>query len=248
MMQPTDLTSTALRELEVIATIAGDLDAADYDGRSNLPNWTVEDLMRHIVNVAFGHAEALHRARLTVAEAPAVAAVTAPREQLASALRSVLAHSTDGSSALDRTNDPIVPLPYASLPASLAGFVLLVEYGTHRYDMEQTVTGAGTLAADVADVIADRLDLVLTTLASTQDPPVTSIRLEPDNHPAQTLVWQSGTWGSGPSDATPDCLVRGPAEAIVLFVTGRIPATDERLATDDPAGALAQFKTLFPGP
>lgn len=248
MTQPTDLTM-ALRELDVIATLADDITTTDYDRPSNLPDWTVEQLVRHIVSVAFRQAEAFHRACLTITEAPAEATLTAPREQLASTLRSALAHITSGSNALDTASDPVVPLPYAALPVSLAGFVLLVEYGIHRYDIEQTVTGAGTLADEVAGAIADRLDLILSTLASTEAPPVTSIQLEPDGLPAKPLVWQSGKWESAANDGqTPECVVRGPADAMVLFAFGRVPATDDRLAIDDPTGALGQFKTMFPGP
>lgn len=250
MNQPTDLTM-ALRELDVIATIADDITTTGYERPSNLPDWTMELLMRHIVDGAFRDAEAYYRACHAVTEAPGDAAVTASREQLASTLRSVLAYVTSGSAALDPVSDPVVPLPYASLPASMAGFVLLIEYGIHRYDVEQTVTGTGTLADDVAAAIADRLELILVTLASASadEPPVPSVQLEPDGRPATTLAWQSGKWGKATDDGQkPDCVVRGPADAVVLFAFGRVPATDERLAIDDPTGALAQFKTMFPGP
>lgn len=65
MNQQADLPATALRELDTIATIVDDIAPPDYDRPSTLPGWTVEQLVRHIVTVAFRQAEAFHRARLT---------------------------------------------------------------------------------------------------------------------------------------------------------------------------------------
>lgn len=248
MNQQADLTAMALRELDVIATIVDGIAPLDYDRPSTLPGWTTEQLVRHIVTVAFRQAEAFHRARVTVTEAPTDATVRAPREQLASLLRSVLTHATSGSSGLDPTDDPVVPLPYASLPASLAGYVLLVEYGIHRYDVEQAMTGAGVLAGDVAEAMADRLGLVLLSLASPDEPSIRTISLEPDGRPATTLAWDSGKWTTTDDGLQLDCVVRGPADALALFVTGRVTATDDRLTVEDPTDALRHFKTMFPGP
>lgn len=248
MNPPTDLTAMAFRELDTIATIADDITEADFDRASNLPDWTTEQLLRHIADVAFAQAEALHRARFDVTEAPTMTSLTAPREQLAETLRSVLAHARRGVSGLDLGTDPVVPLPFGSFPASLAGFVLLVEYGIHRYDVEQTITGAGTLPDDIAEAIADRLSLVLMALGSADTPPAMTIRLQAEGRPAATLTWQSGRWANAAEDATPNCVVSGPGDAVVLFATGRVPTTDSRLVIDDPARALGHFKSMFPGP
>lgn len=248
MDQQADMTAMALRELDVIATIVDDIAPPDYDRPSTLPGWTVEELVRHIVTVAFRQAEAFHRARLTITDAPADATVTAPSQRLAAMLRSALAHATSGTSSLDPSSDPVVPLPYASVPASVAGFILLVEYGIHRYDVEEAMTGAGRLADDTAEALVDRLDLVLPALASSDEPPMKTIRLEPDGRSATMLVWGSGGWGRSTDGEEPDCVVSGPADALVLFVTGRVAPADDRLITQDPAGALRHFKAVFPGP
>jgi hypothetical protein len=43
-------------------------------------------------------------------------------------------------------------------------------------------------------------------------------------------------------------LVQGPADALALFISGRIPRTDERLVVQDAADGLRYFKAMFPGP
>jgi uncharacterized protein (TIGR03083 family) len=242
------MATIALRELGAIASIADDLPASSYDRPTALGGWTVEHLVRHVTAVALRQAEAFHRARFTVTEAPTDATVTCPTERLPTTLRSVLAHTTSGVTSLDPDGEPIVPLPYASLPASLAGYVLLVEYGVHRYDLEHAITGDGALADDVADAVADRLALTLPSLASPDEPPIRTIRLEPSGHAATTLTWHAGHWETIDNPPQADCVVRGPADALGLFVVGRITATDDRLGVEDPRGALTHFKAMFPGP
>jgi uncharacterized protein (TIGR03083 family) len=248
MSMPPAMTTIALRELGTIASIADDLPASSYDRPTALEGWTVEHLVRHVTAVALRQAEAYHRARFTVTEPPTDATVTSPIERLPATLRSVLAHTTSGVTSLDPDSEPIVPLPYASLPASLAGFVLLIEYGVHRYDLEHAITGDGALTGDVADAMADRLALTLPSLASPDEPPIRTIRLEPSGHAATTLTWRSGRWKTIDDSPRADCAVRGPADALALFVVGRITATDDRLGVDDPTGALTHFKAMFPGP
>lgn len=248
-----DLAAIALRELGETAALADGMTTGDYARPTALPTWTVEDLIRHVAGVAVRQAEAFHRARFTVADTPSDATIAAPVERLAPTLRAVLAHCAGGVDGLDGAegpddSDPVVPLPYASLPASLAAYVVLVEYGVHRYDLELALSGKATLAPDVAGAIVDRLDLTLPALAAPGEPPVDAIRLEPEDRPATALAWRSGRWTGG-DDAEAGCVVRGPADALALFVVGRVtPADDDRLAAEDPAGALAHFKTMFPGP
>jgi uncharacterized protein (TIGR03083 family) len=243
-----DMAMIALQELSVMASLVDDLRIGDFDRPTALPGWTVEQLVRHVTAVSLRQGEAFHRARFTITEAPTDATVTAPREQLAPTLRSVLEHCTVGVTRLETSDDgPIVPLPFASLPASLAGYVLLVEYGVHRFDLEKALSGVGTLAPDVANAMADLVGLTLPSLAASSDPPVDRIRFEPHGRSATTLSWQSGKWRMT-QDPESSCVVQGPADALALFIAGRIPWTDERLAIQDTADGLRYFKAMFPGP
>jgi uncharacterized protein (TIGR03083 family) len=136
MKPPPDMAAIALRELGLVASIVNDLPKPDFARPTALPGWTVEHLVRHVAATALRQAEAFHRARFTITESPTNATVTAPLVRLPTTLRAVLAHCANGIHSLDVANEPTVPLPYASLPASLAGYVLLVEYGIHRYDLQ----------------------------------------------------------------------------------------------------------------
>jgi uncharacterized protein (TIGR03083 family) len=248
MNAPPDLATVALRELGVITTIVDDIAEPDYTRPTALPGWTIEHLVRHVTSIALRQAESFHRARFTIAEAPTNATITAPIERLPATLRSVRAHCASGIASLDAADEPIVPLPYASLPASLAGYVLLVEYGVHRYDIEQATTGTGVLASDVGEVITDHLGLTLPALAAPIEPPTHTIRFEPHDRSPTTLAWRCGRWASTDNDAQTTCVVRGPADALALLVAGRIATTDDRLTIEDPTNALAHLKTMFPGP
>jgi hypothetical protein len=104
------------------------------------------------------------------------------------------------------------------------------------------------LADDVANAIADLLGLTLPALATPDEPPTRAIRFEPHDRSATTLIWQSGQWRTTHHDPLAKCVVRGAADAIALFVTGRITIADDRLTVDDPTDALPHFKSVFPGP
>jgi uncharacterized protein (TIGR03083 family) len=246
--QPSEMATIALRELGLIASIVDDLDVQDFGRPTGLPGWTLEDLVRHVTAVAARQAEAYHRARFRIAKPPNDVTVTAPLEQVPQVLRSVLDHTTSGVTGLGDADDPTVPLPYARVPASLAAYVLLVEYGIHHYDILEAATGTGVLADDVATAIVDLAELTLLSLASTDEPPTRSIRLEPDGRHPTTLAWRSGAWTSIGHDTPADCIVQGPADALALFITGRTTADDPRLTVDDPTGAASHFKSMFPGP
>src|SRR5262245_64423553 len=247
-MKLPDTAAMALRELDAVCSRVETLGTTDFARPTALPGWSVEHLVRHLAEVAFRQGEAYHRAVLSIGESPNAVSVAAPLDQLPRVLRSAAEHVARGTQALVAAPaEPVVPLPFASLPPSFAGFVLLVEYGVHRYDLENAVTGAAGLPSDVSDVIADLLAVTLPSLASNVEPSTRSIRLEPDGRSPTTLSWADGRWLTA-DEAEVDTVVRGSAEALALFVLGRIPVEDARLGVTDPTGAVESFKTMFPGP
>jgi uncharacterized protein (TIGR03083 family) len=248
---PSDVAAIALRELGTIASVVGDLDMQDFNRPTGLPGWTLEDLVRHVTAVAVRQAESFHRARFAITEVPNDVTVAAPLERLPEVLKSVVDHTTAGvgrlAAAADGT-DVTVPLPWAHLPVPLAAYVLLVEYGIHRYDIVEAATGRAAVARDVATAIVDLAELTLLSLAAPEEPPVGSIRFEPDGRHPTTLAWQSGAWKSVGDDTPADVTVRGSVDALALFITGRVTVDDPRLKADDPTGVLSRFKSMFPGP
>src|SRR5207237_8553297 len=136
-----------------------------------LRGWTVEQLVRHVAEVATRQGEAYQRARLDVSEKPSDAPVRVSTERLAAALTIASSFLADAVQGVDRTGDPLVPMPFAVVPASTADFLLLFEYGFHRFDLEHALHGSAHLSPDAVDTITALLGLTLPAIAAPAGPP-----------------------------------------------------------------------------
>src|SRR5207302_679790 len=111
-----------------------------------------------------GQAEAFHRARQDITEPPSVVGVSHEPDGLVAALARSRGHLDQGLSRLAGDRDPTVPLPFASLPASVATFVLVIEYGFHLNDLEWALGEATELSTDVARTMVELLAIWLPSL------------------------------------------------------------------------------------
>ena len=237
----------ALRELGAMEETVDGLGGSEWTTPTALRGWTVEQLVRHVAEVATRQGEAYHRANIEVSEKPSDAPVTVPTERLPGALTIASSFLANAVQGVDRTDDPAVPMPFAVVPASTADFLLLFEYGFHRFDLEHALNGSAHLSPDVVDTITALLGLTLPAIAARDGrPPCAHITMEPDNWPATILSWQDGGWTTTDQPAADTWTVRGSAEAVARFVYGR-PTPNGELDVHPDEMATA-FKTLFPGP
>jgi uncharacterized protein (TIGR03083 family) len=242
-----DMADIALRELGAMQETVDGLSGSEWTTPTALRGWTVEQLVRHVAEVATRQGEAYHRANIAVSEKPSDAPVTVPPERLAGALTIAASFLANAAQGVDRTDDPAVPMPFAVVPASTADFLLLFEYGFHRFDLDHALHGSAQLSPDVVDTITALLGITLTAIAAPGGrPPCAHITIEPDNWPATMLSWQDGAWATTDHPATDTWTVRGSAEAVVRFAFGR--PTPNGVVAVRPDEMATAFKTLFPGP
>jgi hypothetical protein len=157
---------------------------------------------------------------------------------------SFLANAVRG---VDRAGDPPVPMPFAVVPASTADFLLLFEYGFHRFDLDHALHGSAHLSPDVVDTVTALLGISLPAIAAPDGrPPCAHITIEPDNRPPVFVSWQDGAWTATDQPASDTWTVRGSPEAVTRFVFGRPTPSDELEVHPDEVATA--FKTVFPGP
>ena len=242
-----DMSDIALRELGAMQETVDSLGGSRWTAPTALRGWTVEQLVRHVAEVATRQGEAYQRARLDVSEKPSDAPVGVSTERLAAALTIASSFLADAVQGVDRTGDPPVPMPFAVVPASTADFLLLFEYGFHRFDLEHALHGSARLSPDVLDTITALLGISVPAIATSDvRPPCAHITIEPDARSAIFLSWTDGAWTTTDQPATDTWTVGGSPEAVVRFVFGR-PTPDGELAVHPDEMATA-FKTIFPGP
>jgi uncharacterized protein (TIGR03083 family) len=221
--------------------------AEELSRPSTLPGWTVEDLVRHVVAAAWQQAEALHRTRVNAKEQPAYVTVGVEPRDLKRAVGAAREYLANAASGLDRTTDPLVALPFATLPASIAAYVLLIEYGVHLYDLDRALGDTHDLSASVADAVIDLMGGMLPMLAGAHpDGPVT-YAIDIDDGRSVRVSWTGETWDSAGA-GEPDCTISGSASSVALFSLGRIAADDPSLRVGGDLALAQSFKTYFPGP
>ena len=236
--------AVAVDELERLTGAVRPLDAGDWARATTCGDWTVADLAAHVAEIAWRQAEAFHRYRLTTTDPPGPATVAADVEALPRRLDVAAAHLRAAIEAdLDET--PNVPLPFAPLPASIAGQVLAIEYGVHRYDIERALHGHGHLRPEVADFILGQLPVFL-LIIGTDAPDGTAYRLRSDTVDVG-LARVGGQWQLEDPPATRSCAIEASDETLALFVMGRV-ASDDPSVDASSADLATQFKQLFPGP
>lgn len=227
-------------ELRAIADRLDAIEQADLARPTPCPGWTLRQLATHVVSVAFRQAEALHRARFNSLEAPSdlVPAV----DDLPAALHGAADHTAAARAAMGARRWPPVPLPVATMPVSAAAMSLVVEYGVHRYDVEQAL---GHDDARPSAATAEALWTLAPGLVALLAKPVAhgpmAYRLRADDGDTLTIGWDGTTWGDQIADGADVCTLAGPRGVLGLLLVNRITPADPRLQRDDPAGVAPQW-------
>lgn len=232
-------TALAISQLREFGARLARIDSSGWAKPTPLPGWDVTALARHVGAVAWQQAEAFHRARQQIGEAPAYAELRCPEDDLPEAVDESRRHLEAAIRNLDLGRDPAVPLPFATLPASLAVPVLILEYGIHLYDLRAALGDDDQLDADVADVVMQLLPLWM-PLVGTPTDAGTSVALGDITVRYDGSGWQPATEA--------ECTIAGPPDALALFALGRIDGDDARLSVTGDDTIAKRFKELFPGP
>lgn len=224
--------------LDALDAFRGRLRDADPTSATRLPDWDVDALARHVAAVVWQQAEAFHRARVGASHAPSYLEIGSDQIEHAAA------HLRSGIDQLDAASEPIVPLPFAALPASFAAAVLLIEYGVHLNDLEHALGETTDLRAPVADAVVELMGAMLPGLASSgPDRPASFALRTPDT--TTCVAWRDDAWQSAP-DVEADCTIEGSSSDVALFALGRKPAAE--LAVEGDKTLAGAFKDFFPGP
>jgi uncharacterized protein (TIGR03083 family) len=234
----------AVDELSRLTETVRGLSAEAWARPTGLGDWTVADLAAHVAAVTWQQAEAFHRHRLSLTDAPTNAVVHADPAALPGCIDVAAAHLRSALSH-DFAETPNVPLPFAALPVSIAARVIAIEYGFHRYDVQRASGRAGELRAEVAGYLLEQLPIFL-LLIGTEAPDGTAYRLRSDSLDV-TIVRADGQWSLDPPSADAQCTIEGDDAALALFAMGRIDPSDPALHVSSPELA-SRFKQLFPGP
>ena len=231
-------TDLALSQLRAYERRIGGLDT-EWKTPTALTDWDVTDLTRHVVAVAWMQAEAFHRARAGVAERPSWIELSTDPADLPHALAESRRHLESALSSVNLEADPVVPLPFAPMPASIAVPVLVLEYGYHLYDLQAALGDTAKVDREVAEVTLGLLPLWM-PIAGTPTEEGTSVAVGDVALRYDGTGWQPTT--------EPACTIDGDPEARTLFALGRIRADDPRLTVTGDASIASRFKELFPGP
>jgi uncharacterized protein (TIGR03083 family) len=237
------------KEASVLASVVAD--AADLDADvPSCPGWALTDLARH--------AGVIHRWVTEIVVTRAESRIPFPEAETPWASAGGWAEwLTSGAAPLVtelRSAGPLTPV-WSWGPGRTSGWWarrMLHETTVHRADAELT-RGVSDPQIDPV-VAADGIDEFLFNLPSARRPyrhlaslPTgASLHLHATDADGEWVVRFTDTgiaWERGHEKAT--TAVRGPLTGLLLFVCGRLPADDPRLAVfgDEPIAALWQEKT-----
>ena len=234
----------ALNELAALVAAVRDLPDDELVAASPCAGWRVGDVVAHVASVIDAQQAAFANMLAGSTERPpwengVFGSATAARKALDEA--QARAVETLGQVADEHMDRP-VPLPFGTFPCANALDIILLEYGTHRWDVGDA---NGDLSAAAADVVLRLLPAFVAFYAVPPPPMAIAYRLEA---PSVTIdvSGRDGGWVLEPGSPDATTVISGTDSAIGLFAVGRIGAGDRRLTiTGADAGA---FKAWFPGP
>lgn len=235
------------RELDATLARLEDLDEAAFSKPTRCEGWTIHHLVAHVADAADFQGEAFARIgsgdvpevpelKLTT-PADAVDRVRLNRDKIVSALEAI---------GPDREGEH-VPLPFATLPASVAVVVAVIEYGFHHNDLTWALGDEVPVPDDVASTLIETLPAFLPMIETKPaDAPLAYTLAAPAG--SVSVLTADGSWTVGDPGDAPTCTISGDDSAVALFAMGRIPATHPSLTVDGDAAVAARFKHHFPGP
>jgi uncharacterized protein (TIGR03083 family) len=246
----TAVRDAVLTELDAIVTTVRKLSDDELALPSGCCGWSVLDVVTHVAPVVEAQQQAFANMLAGSTETPPYVDVVfdspaAARDALDAAHQRAVDTYT---SVTDADADTLVPLPFGTFPAATALDIVLLEYGTHRFDVARALDADATLSPDAAAAILRLLPAFIAFFAVTPAPDGAAYRLQ---SPAGVIdvSARDGGWVLEPGDDP--TTIRGGDDAVALFALGRIGADDARLDVrggDNANAAAAEFKTWFPGP
>ena len=231
----------AIAELDACRGLLLKATEADWSRPTRCGDWDVEQLARHLAAVAWQQAEAFHRARVGVAEAPSWLDATGDTVAVVDLLSRAREHLAGALDTVVGMPDATVPLPFAALPAPIAVAALVLEYGVHRADLERAADRATDADLDpaVARVVAELLPLLIPVLAEKAPPSPITYRLTGDTA-SVAITWRDDAWHAGDGDGA-RCEVRGSDASISLLALGRIASDHPALQVSGDIAAAASL-------
>jgi uncharacterized protein (TIGR03083 family) len=226
----THLADVVAAEALTFADLLDRLDAADRTAPTPCAAWTIDDLAAHVASGAFRDAESFHRARLGTSSPPAELAFSG---DAASAIRLSIEHLR---AALDRppASWPMIPMAFGPYPADAALQSLVIEFGTHRNDLEVAMGDPAPFSPATLDALLGFGELYLLLQAAPLETDPMTLTLDAPSS-TMSITWDGRRWARGAADGTPRCVVAGSDDALARLMLRRLDITDPRLTVDDPA-------------
>ena len=224
-----DVRDAVLAELDGLVTAVRKLSDDELAKPSGCAGWSRFDVGAHVAAVMDAQQEAFARMLDGSTETPAYADHTFDS---ASAMRDAL--DTAHQRAVDTymrvsaaDAEKPVPIPFGTFPCAAALDIVLLEYGVHRWDIEQD-----QLTDDTARAVLRLAPGFVAFFGVTPAPDGVAYRIEA---PADTIdvSARDGAWVLEPG--TDPQVVSGDNSTVALYLMGRDPAAGD-------------FKRWFPGP
>ena len=146
----------------------------------------------------------------------------------------------------DEHADKPVPLPFGTFPAPIALDILLLEYGTHRWDIAHAVDPGAALSPAASACVLGLLPAFLTFFAAAPPEEPIAYRLVA---PSATLEVApvDGAWAlAPPPEGAAVTTITGDDSSVALFALGRIGPDHPGVEVDGDHAKT--FKTWVPGP
>ena len=235
-----------IAEVDALVARAQSLRDELWRAPSGCEGWTVGQVAAHVASVmdvqqtAFQHMLAGDGTTPDWANPPFVSA-EATLDALTAA--QAKAHETMGRLGDDHADTP-VPLPFGTFPTEVALDILLLEYGTHRWDIARAADPSVRLSPAASECVLRLAPAFVAFFATNPPDEPIGYLLETDSVSLDVSA-RDGGWVLEASPV-PTTVVRGDDNAIALFVVGRVTADDPRLSVTGADGA--SFKRWFPGP
>jgi uncharacterized protein (TIGR03083 family) len=247
----------ALRDLDATLSRLRSLEAEDWQRSTPCAGWDLQDLARHLGETTQRLATAFSEivARRT---GPAPGFDELPEEHPDDPHLAALAHATVGRNHFATATALLAPEDADAVAddcqPSRTGARLIttaaLEFGLHRYDVEVALgeeSGLTEEAVYAADAIFGAA-LVRRATASGERPDA-PLRYElRGDRVDRALTWTGTEWTAEATADGPVTRISGDDGPLMLFLCGRIPATDAALTIDGDDDAAARFKTYVPGP
>lgn len=249
-----------LRDLDATLSRLRSLEGDDWQRSTPCKDWDLLDIARHLGETTQRLAD-LFAALITRLRGEPPVMNDLPEEHPDDPHAAALSHATVGRNHFAAATARLTPedaeateaTPQPGRPPRTAARLMTIaalEFGLHRYDVETALGEASGLteeAIQAADaILGDGLVRLATASGQIPDTPV-QFELRGDRVD-RTLTWTGTEWTSEATPNTPTTGISGDDGPLMLFVCGRIPATDDALTVDGDPEVAARFKTYVPGP